>query len=174
MNADNREPRSSSRLTRGDGDRIVGGVCAGLARRTDIDPVIYRVAFGVLAFVQGLGLVLYGLGWLLLPAEAKAEPSVRRLLRGQLDTGIVAALAVLVLGLVVGPTFFFVHDPAAPLIALGCVVGLVLLIAHRRGARISDLFGAVRHEPGEYPSASEGPSPEGRSVRRPWGDGPSG
>ncbi|MBE7324895.1 PspC domain-containing protein [Nocardioides sp. Y6] len=50
-------------------DRMVAGVCAGLGRHLAIDPLVLRVAFGVLAFFGGAGILLYGAVWLLLPEE---------------------------------------------------------------------------------------------------------
>jgi signal transduction histidine kinase/phage shock protein PspC (stress-responsive transcriptional regulator) len=50
-------------------NRVIAGVCAGLGRRMGIDPVILRVAFVVAAAAGGMGLVLYGLAWLLIPAD---------------------------------------------------------------------------------------------------------
>ena len=48
---------------------MLGGVAAGLAEYLDIDPLLVRIGFGVLAFVGGSGLLLYGAGWLLIPAD---------------------------------------------------------------------------------------------------------
>jgi phage shock protein PspC (stress-responsive transcriptional regulator) len=45
----------------------IAGVCAGLARYTDTDPVIWRIVAVVLAFFGGTGAVLYLVGWALLP-----------------------------------------------------------------------------------------------------------
>ncbi len=50
-------------------DRKVAGVAGGLARHLDIDPLILRVAFVVLVFFGGAGLILYGAGWLLVPED---------------------------------------------------------------------------------------------------------
>jgi len=61
------EVRDLGRLRRTTGDRKVAGVAGGLARHLDIDPVILRVAFVVLAFFGGAGLILYAAGWALVP-----------------------------------------------------------------------------------------------------------
>ncbi|WP_244976118.1 PspC domain-containing protein [Nocardia huaxiensis] len=45
----------------------VAGVAAGFGRRYNVDPVVVRVAFVVSALFGGAGIVLYLLGWLLLP-----------------------------------------------------------------------------------------------------------
>lgn len=54
-------------------DRIFGGVCSGLAARLQVDPLLVRLAFIGLAFVNGAGVVLYLLLWLLLPDSAEAR-----------------------------------------------------------------------------------------------------
>jgi phage shock protein PspC (stress-responsive transcriptional regulator) len=50
-------------------DKRVAGVAGGLGVHLDIDPVIVRVAFVVLTFFGGVGLLLYIAGWLLIPEE---------------------------------------------------------------------------------------------------------
>jgi phage shock protein PspC (stress-responsive transcriptional regulator) len=63
------EVRDLGRLRRSITDRKVAGVAGGLARHLDVDPVILRVAFVVLVFFGGAGLILYGACWLLVPEE---------------------------------------------------------------------------------------------------------
>jgi len=50
-------------------NRLLGGVAAGLAEYLDIDPVLVRIGFVVLAVLGGSGILLYLAGWLLIPAE---------------------------------------------------------------------------------------------------------
>src|SRR3954452_3603238 len=50
-------------------DKRIAGVAGGLGVHLDIDPVIVRVAFVVLSFFGGVGLLLYVAGWLLIPEE---------------------------------------------------------------------------------------------------------
>ena len=57
------------RLHRRRGGRMLGGVAAGLADYFDVDPVLVRVRFVVLAFVGGLAVPLYLAGWALIPDE---------------------------------------------------------------------------------------------------------
>ncbi len=56
-----------SSLHRG-GDRVVGGVCAGLAEYFQIDPLFVRLAFVALTFIGGAGIILYLILWILMPA----------------------------------------------------------------------------------------------------------
>ena len=51
-------------------DRKIAGVCGGLGELCGVDPVFFRVAFVVLAFCGGFGLLLYVLLWLLLPSAS--------------------------------------------------------------------------------------------------------
>jgi len=59
-------PRSLRRRAHG---RVLGGVAAGLAEYFDIDVVLVRVAFVVLAVFGGSSLLLYVVGWVLIPGE---------------------------------------------------------------------------------------------------------
>src|ERR671929_1394523 len=64
----------ATRPRRRSSDRKIAGVAAAIARRYAIDPVLVRVAFVVATTWGGVGLLLYLLGWLLLPAEGN-QPS---------------------------------------------------------------------------------------------------
>lgn len=59
---------------------VLTGVCAGLARRWGVDANLLRVALIILSFASGLGLVLYGVGYLVLPADEATPAPARRLL----------------------------------------------------------------------------------------------
>ncbi len=62
-------------------DRVIAGVCAGVAKQIGVDPLVVRVATVVFAFAGGVGIVLYLLGWTVSeerPADAAAIPVTRR------------------------------------------------------------------------------------------------
>src|SRR3954453_8891382 len=65
-------------LLRDPGDRVVAGVCAGLARHFGIDPLVVRIAFIAAAFAGGLGFVLYGVVWVLVPERAGGAAAATR------------------------------------------------------------------------------------------------
>lgn len=69
------EPRPLKRLHLSNFDRKIGGVCGGFGEWAEIDPVLFRVAFILLALACGLGIVLYIALWLLVP-RARAVPAV--------------------------------------------------------------------------------------------------
>jgi signal transduction histidine kinase len=72
-----RLPLGLPRLARSDDGRVVAGVCAGLAERGRTDPTFVRVAFALLSFAAGAGIVLYLGLWALLPAPG-VECTTRR------------------------------------------------------------------------------------------------
>ncbi|MFI0784780.1 PspC domain-containing protein [Streptomyces lydicus] len=77
--------------------KVIGGVCGGLGRQWDLDPVIFRIVLAVLA-VGGLGLIVYGFAWLLLPAEGEEENEGRRLLSGRVEGPALTALLFALVG----------------------------------------------------------------------------
>jgi phage shock protein C len=60
------QPPGDQRFYRGN-DRIIGGVCSGLAEGFHVEPLWVRLAFVALAFLQGIGIVLYVVLWFLMP-----------------------------------------------------------------------------------------------------------
>ena len=58
-----------SRLTRSTQDKVVSGLCGGLGRHFAIDPIVIRVAFVVLTLAGGTGILLYLVGWALIPDD---------------------------------------------------------------------------------------------------------
>ncbi|WP_345526373.1 PspC domain-containing protein [Nocardioides endophyticus] len=93
------EVRDLGRLRRSTTDRKVAGVAGGLGRHLDVDPLILRVAFVVLVFFGGAGLILYGACWLLVPEDGddKAPFNLDERTRtvALMIVGAVAALALI-------------------------------------------------------------------------------
>jgi phage shock protein PspC (stress-responsive transcriptional regulator) len=92
------EIRDLGRLRRSRTDRKVAGVAGGLGRHLDVDPLILRVAFVVLVFFGGAGLIVYGACWLLVPEDGddKAPFNLDERTRtvALVIVGVVAALAL--------------------------------------------------------------------------------
>ena len=68
----------------------LGGVCAGFAARTGIDPLLIRIGFIAAVALGGVAIPLYAIGWVLIPAEGPERPVIQRLLTRS-DTWLVAA-----------------------------------------------------------------------------------
>jgi len=56
---------------------VLGGVCAGLGRRLQVDPVLLRVAFVVGTTAGGTGLLAYLVAWALIPADGERAAAPR-------------------------------------------------------------------------------------------------
>ncbi|MFJ9619127.1 PspC domain-containing protein [Streptomyces noursei] len=84
-------PSSGAPLRRSRRHKVVAGVCGGLGRQWDIDPVIFRVVLAVLS-IGGLGLIFYGFAWLLVPLDGEEENEGRRLLSGRVEGSALTAL----------------------------------------------------------------------------------
>jgi signal transduction histidine kinase/phage shock protein PspC (stress-responsive transcriptional regulator) len=67
-------PPRAAPLRRDPANGILGGVCAGLGRRLDLDPIILRVGFVVAATAGGAGALAYALAWAMLPTEDRGTP----------------------------------------------------------------------------------------------------
>jgi phage shock protein PspC (stress-responsive transcriptional regulator) len=90
--------RDLARIRRSRSDRKVAGVAGGLGRHLDIDPVILRVAFVVLTFFGGVGLLLYVALWLLVPEDGSDWAKIKLDRRSRsVALVIVGALALLLL-----------------------------------------------------------------------------
>lgn len=63
------------KLTRDTKHAVVAGVAAGFGRYLDVDPVLARLGFVLLAFVNGLGVLVYLAGWALMPTQEAAVPA---------------------------------------------------------------------------------------------------
>jgi phage shock protein PspC (stress-responsive transcriptional regulator) len=64
--------REGVRLRLSGTERKIAGVCGGLGEYFELDPVLFRAAFVVLAFAGGLGILLYLALWLVVPGPVPA------------------------------------------------------------------------------------------------------
>ena len=73
-------------LRRSRSERLLGGVCGGLARYFGVDPLLVRLAFIALSLAQGAGVLLYVLLWILVPEEGVDKaPAGAELVRSGLE-----------------------------------------------------------------------------------------
>ncbi|MGV9695345.1 PspC domain-containing protein [Streptomyces sp. NPDC003470] len=78
--------------------KTLAGVCGGLGRQCDMDPVIFRITLVVLAATGGIGLIFYGFAWLFVPYDDEDENEVRKLLTGRVDGQALAAVLFALVG----------------------------------------------------------------------------
>lgn len=156
------EVRDLGRLRRSASDRKVAGVAGGLARHLDIDPLVLRVAFVVLAFFGGAGLIIYGACWLLVPEEETGEAPVTLDERSRtvalLVVGVLAAFAL------VGDSWGVFWFPW-PLAIIAVVVLLFMTRKERDSAPVG--YVPVHDEPGGTAGVSAPPAPVHAPVYAP-------
>lgn len=123
----------SSRPHRRASEGKIAGVAAAIGRRYAIDPVLLRVAFVVTALFSGAGVLLYLLGWLLLPAETRPVRARRNPMSAVL-TIVLVLLLIPVAGVVFG-------GRASGVLALAVAVGALVLL-HRSRAALGEVPGS--------------------------------
>jgi signal transduction histidine kinase len=77
-----RLPVALPRIGRTERDRVVAGVCAGIADAVAVDPTLVRLVFALLAFASGAGIVAYVGAWAMLPAPGSPAPPRSRRIGG--------------------------------------------------------------------------------------------
>jgi phage shock protein PspC (stress-responsive transcriptional regulator) len=88
-------------IVRPDEGRWAAGVCAGIAHRWALDPVLVRGLFLIAGIVLGSGLGLYGLLWLLLP-HPDGRIHAQQVAQGVVTSGFIGAVVCLTLSVPVG------------------------------------------------------------------------
>jgi signal transduction histidine kinase/phage shock protein PspC (stress-responsive transcriptional regulator) len=101
MSAAGQQASQPPPLRRDRGGAIVGGVCSGFGRRLGIDPIVLRVAFIAATAAGGLGVLLYALAWVALPAEGERAGGLRvpRIPGGRDSWAVAAGIGLLMLAL---------------------------------------------------------------------------
>lgn len=79
-------------------ERWVGGVASGIAQRLGVDPLIVRGVLIVLGVFAGVGVLLYGLAWALLP-EPDGRIHLEEAGAGRWTAGMTGALVTTIIGL---------------------------------------------------------------------------
>ncbi len=75
----------AKKLYRSRTDRIIWGVCGGLANYFDIDPVIIRVVAVLLIFADGLGILAYIIMAIVVPLEGSKAATPREVVQENIE-----------------------------------------------------------------------------------------
>lgn len=124
-----------SDLRRSRSDRKLAGVSGGLGQWAGVDPLVFRILFVVLTVFGGSGLLLYALGWLLVPEDGETESEGQRLFNGRSTTswkGLLALIVVIVLGIAATATLIG-SGPGIGGIGVLAVIGVVAVFLLRNG-----------------------------------------
>jgi phage shock protein PspC (stress-responsive transcriptional regulator)/type II secretory pathway pseudopilin PulG len=137
-------PAAPRLLYRDPDDRMLAGVCAAIARYTGTDPVLWRIVVAVLTIFGGTGLLLYVIGWLLIPKRGDGSIVDNWLARHDRTTGP-RTLAVLA---IIGLLLLAVMDEGTGLAAIAviAVVGY-LVYRDRQGRPLAPAYAASAGTP---------------------------
>ncbi len=156
---------------------MIAGVCGGIGRRFDIDPVIVRIAWVLLTLVGGSGVFLYLIAWLLIAKEGEAESAVVTTLRGgqgggqgRTIRGLLAIVVVVLLVLMIGSPFGWLGSPFGwftgwgtggglflPLLLIAA--GVALLVWPEAERHHASFRSAPPHRPQSQPHSQPQPQP---------------
>jgi phage shock protein PspC (stress-responsive transcriptional regulator) len=154
MNEDSGDP---PRLLRSEEGRLITGVCAGLAGRTRIDAIVFRVAFALLVITTGVGVLLYLFAFLLMGGPdgrpSWIERTGKRLFDG--DTALALLGAALGFGMLIGVARNWGSGDALSVVV---VFGLALLVARSRGVDLAQTARTLPERMKGRPLASWTPS----------------
>lgn len=149
-------------------DRWIGGVSSGIAERMGIDPLIVRGIFIVLTLFAGIGVLLYGLGWALLP-EPDGRIHTQEAGAGRWSTGMTGALITSIVGLTgIGGGFWgWGHDGFGffwALFWIGGVIYLIYFLTQRNKNRSATPMGSATGGRAAYGYAAPGNAPAGAAA----------
>ena len=157
-------------------DRWVGGVSSAVARKLNVDPLIVRAVLVASVFLAGIGLVLYGIAWALLPEESDGRIHVQELGRGNSDVALLGAAGFVFAGLIAGDGrwtlagwwnaagFGWVNG-LLWLAVVGVVVAIIASNSRGSNARPPDAPGTPPPSPsGHFTAAAAAPHPQETPV----------
>src|SRR3954452_22410168 len=117
------ETPAPRKLTRSRDDRVVGGVCGGMGRYFNVDPLFFRIGAVALAFVGGAGLLLYLAALVLVPSEDQPEGAP-----GVGEPGAQRNRALVIVAIVVGLAVAFPFLLGGGLLLAGIGIPLAVLV----------------------------------------------
>ncbi len=115
-------------------DKMVAGVCEGLSRHLDVDPLVVRVVFAALTLFGGAGVVLYCLAWITIPTEDSYDSPASTWLRRDPERILVAGLAIAAVATIatmIGAIGFSAPNPF-PAIVIGLLALVLFAVFTRR------------------------------------------
>jgi phage shock protein C len=125
-------PQGRRLLKRSKRDRVIGGVCVGLARYVDSDPILFRIAFLLLLAPGGFGLLIYIIAWIAMPefktVQDEDHDSLRRPLNQRSAAAVVGGVLIMAGVLIPIQRFIDWFDPRIVGGGLLILIGVYILM----------------------------------------------
>ena len=61
--------KKQKRLYRGEKEKMIAGICGGIAEHLETDPTIIRLLWAVGTLFYGIGLLAYLIAWIIIPEK---------------------------------------------------------------------------------------------------------
>lgn len=106
-------------------DVWVSGVCSGIARKFRVDVTIVRAVLAASVLLTGVGVVLYGVAWLVMPERRTGHSLIERLTHGDFNVQVIPAVAAYIIGSSRGDLYSFSGDWLTSTVSGICFIGLV-------------------------------------------------
>jgi len=80
-----------TKLYRSTKDRVIGGVCGGIAEYFDIDSTLVRLLAILIFFMGGTGIIAYIIGWIIIPqnpnGNTEDNPDKKEMIKEKITKG---------------------------------------------------------------------------------------
>jgi signal transduction histidine kinase len=150
-------PRSRRPLRRSARERVLGGVCGGIAARLAVGCTVVRVVAVISIALGGIGILAYMAFWVAIPAADEGESIGSRVVADRRELQIVLAFSTALLAVLLVTRAFGVDDLGVPTWSLA--VGVVGALVVWRGASPAEtirLRDALNAGPALATSSSKG------------------
>lgn len=139
------------RLYRSKSDRMIAGVCGGVAQYFGLDPILIRIIWALAFFVGGSGLIAYIVAWIVMPENPDAEINPEKK-ESKSDSTMIWGLVLIAIGGMLlfhrmdwfgfyphwGPWWFGDFDAGMILPIILILVGIIYLATVSKKANASD------------------------------------
>ena len=76
---------STERLSRNESDKMIAGICGGVANYINIDSLLVRALFFFLIFASGIGILIYMILWFIMPLESNLNSSGANVIQDNIE-----------------------------------------------------------------------------------------
>ncbi|MCX7796192.1 MAG: PspC domain-containing protein [bacterium] len=115
------------RIYRSRKNRMIAGVCGGIAEYLNIDPAIVRLIMALLVFANGLGLILYILAVIIIPEKPEESGSSETTPHIETHSPITLGIILIIIGIVA--IIWTAGIPWLHWLSPGVFIGILILIA---------------------------------------------
>lgn len=115
------------RLYRSRKNRMIAGVCGGIAEYLNIDPAIVRLIMALLVLANGLGIILYILALIIIPQNPEESEGSETAIPVETRSPVTLGIILIIIGLVA--ILWTWGIPWFSMVRPGILLGVIIIIA---------------------------------------------